>query len=133
MKMPATLGACVDAAYKLRAKRLELQKEVDAVKSEEEEIKNYIINTFTKTDIEGVKGKVATAGIIRKTVAQVGDWEKFQKYIIKEEKAGRPAFDLMQRRVNDAAYRARLENGVVIPGVEPYNVTTLSLTKISKG
>lgn len=125
---PQSLGACVDAAYKLREKRLAAQKQVDAIKSQEEELKEHIINTFTKDDIEGAKGKVATAGIIRKTVAQVEDWEKLQAYI---KKTGE--FDLLQRRVNDAAFRARLENKKVVPGVVPYNVVSLSLTKISKG
>ena len=60
-------------------------------------------------------------------MAQVQDWEAFYKYVAKEG-----AFDLLQRRVNDSAYRARLDDQIKVPGVEPFGVVKLSITKSGK-
>lgn len=123
-KFPKTIGECVDKMYKLRNERLAAQKAVDAIGSEESALKDFIINSFGKSEIEGAKGKVASCGITRKTVARVTDWEKFFTYIKRTS-----AFDLLQRRVNDKAYNERLEAKQVVPGAEPFQVIGLSITK----
>jgi hypothetical protein len=127
IKYPKTLGACIDLAYKMRSERLELDKEVEKLKEEEAALKQHIMNSFDKVNIDGARGKVATASLSPRTVAQVEDWEALQKYI---KKTG--AFDLLQRRVNDAAFRERLDAKKTVPGVVPFVITTLSLTKASK-
>ena len=127
MKFPKTLGGCVDMVYKMREGRLQAQKKVDEMKAQEGAVHDYIINSFKKDEIEGAKGKVASASINQSVVAQVDDWEKFYEYIAKES-----AFDLLQRRVNDGAYRARLEDKLTVPGVQPFTVTKLSVTKVGK-
>ena len=127
MKPPKTLGACVDVLYRMREERLAVEKTVDALKNEETAMRDYIINTFSKSDIEGAKGKVASCSVIRKTVAQVEDWDKLYNYIEKNK-----AWDLLQRRVSDTAFRERLEAEETVPGVNPFVVVSLSLTKAGK-
>lgn len=124
MAFPKTLGACVDALYKLRVARLDAQKEVDKKHQEESALREYIINTFSKGDLEGAAGKVARVGITRQTVAQVTDWDAFFAYVGEEH-----AWELVQRRVNDGAYRERLEAKMEVPGTKPYVVTKLNVTK----
>lgn len=123
-KFPKTLGECVDRAYKLRAQRLELERKADTIKSEESALKDHVLESFNKADIEGARGKVATASITTKTVAQVEDWDKFYAYIHKNK-----AYEMLQRRVSDTAFRERLEAKKTVPGVKPFNVLGLSLTK----
>jgi hypothetical protein len=125
MKFPTKLGACVDAAYTLRAKRLEIEKKAEEVKAEETALKDHIIATFSKADIDGAKGKVASASISRSVKANAKDWPSIWEYIVENE-----AFDLVERRINNKAYRDRLEAGESIPGTESFDVVTLSLTKI---
>ena len=124
MDYPPTIGGSIDALYELRERRLALQKQVDEMKEQEGALNDHILESFSKAECDGAKGKVATAAIARRTVAQVEDWDVFYEYV-----ASRKAFDLLQRRCNDAAYRERLEQSVEIPGVKPYTVTSLSLTK----
>jgi hypothetical protein len=126
-KFPATIGGCVDQLYKLRAERLKVQKKAEELGSNETALRDHILNTFSKDNIEGAKGKLATAGISRRTVANVEDWDQLYKYVLKNK-----AFDLLQRRVNDSAYRERLEQNEVVPGLKPFQVVTLSLSKASK-
>jgi len=124
---PKTIGGCVDQLYKMREQRLVIQKKVDEMKSAESALHDHIINSFKKDEIEGARGKAASASISHTTVAQVDDWEKFYKYI-----AAEGAFDLLQRRVNDGAYRARLEDEIVVPGVTAFSFPKLSVTKVAK-
>ena len=125
MKFPTKLGACVDKAYTLRAERLEIEKQAEAIKVQEEAIKLHIIATFSKADIDGAKGKVASASVTRSVKASVKDWPTVQKWI-----EGHDAWDLMIKSINNKAYRDRLEAGEEIPGVERFDTVTLSLTKI---
>lgn len=127
LKFPKSIGACVDRLYSLREKRLKIQQEVDSIKSQEEALRLHVLECFNKDDIEGAKGKLATASVLPKTVAHVVDWDALYAYIVKNN-----AFEMLQRRVNDGAYRERLDNKEPVPGVEPFNVLGLSLTKSKK-
>ena len=122
--MPKTIGACIDALYKMRAERHAIEKKAEAVKEQESALEGYVLETFRKTDLDGARGKVAVAGITQATVPTVKDWDALYKYVKKKD-----AWDLLQKRVSATAYRERLDEKVVVPGVEPFTVTKLSLTK----
>jgi hypothetical protein len=130
-KFPSTIGACIDLAYRSRQERLDKEREfneqIEALKEKEQAIEEHIIATFKKSDIEGAKGSIATAGIIRNTIPSVKDWPKFYAYIKKND-----AFDLLERRPARVAYNDRIEAGEDVPGVEPFVKTKLSLTKIGE-
>lgn len=124
-KFPKAMGVCADRLYQLRQKRLEMQKEVDKVAAEEAALKEYIINTLPKSEASGVAGKLARVTIVAKVVPQVKDWDAFYKYV---KKTGQ--FDLMQRRISDGAIKERWEAGKEIPGVEHFNVVSVSINKV---
>lgn len=124
-KPPKTLGACIDQMYALRGERQALQRAADAIGDQETLMREHIIATFSKVDIDGAKGKTASCGIVRKNVPSVKDWGVLYEYIRKTK-----SFDLLQRRVHEGAWRERLENGKGVPGVEAFDVITLSLTKL---
>lgn len=119
----------MDLAYNLRTARIAKQRsfdsEIEKMKSDEEAIREYIIQTFKKSEIEGAKGSVATAGITHTPLPVPKDWPKIYKYIEKND-----AWDLMEKRIHKTAFRDRLEAGEVIPGIETFDKLDLSLTKI---
>lgn len=124
-KFPKALGACADRLYKLRQKRLEMQKEVDKVAAEEAALKEHIINTLPKSEASGVAGRLARVTVVTKEVPQVEDWDAFYKYV---KQTG--SFDLMQRRLVEAAVKERWEAGKEIPGVKRFQVVTVSINKV---
>ena len=124
-KFPKALGGCADMLYELREERKKLQQEVDAVEEEEKALKEYIIQTLPKSQASGVAGKLARVTVITKPVPQVQDWGKFYAYVKKHN-----AFELMQRRLSDQAVKERWEAGKKVPGVEPFNITTVSINKL---
>lgn len=124
IKFPKAIGACIDTLYELRAKRLAGQKAVDAVKAEEAMYEAHILETFTKSELRGAKGDVATAAVKSQVVYNIEDWDKYWAWV---EANG--AKDCVQKRLSQDAIRARYDNGEEVPGVESFTKITLSLTK----
>lgn len=123
------LGEVIDTLYLARAARLDKQHELEALEKREGEIKKYLLDNIEKQKLDGAFGKIATASVSRLTVPtwKQGDdhaFENFCKYVKDND-----AFDLFERRVAKTAYRERLEQGVAVPGLEPYEVLNISLTK----
>jgi len=123
--IPKTLGACADQLYKLREQRQALNKQVKELQDQESQIKEHLIQNLPKSDASGVAGKLARASIATKEVASVKDWDKLYKHVLKTKD-----FSFLQRRVADAAVKDRWEDGKKVPGVEPFNVVSVSVTKI---
>ena len=122
------LGACIDALYVARATRLARQKEVEMLAVEEGRIKEYLLLTLAENKLEGAKGRLATAATRRTVVPVLKEWDLFTQYVAKTK-----SFDLFERRISRLAYRERFDAGKTVPGVEPFTVVELSLTKSGKG
>jgi hypothetical protein len=122
--LPKTMGACADALFTIRNNRLAAQKQVDAMQAEENELKEYIINTLPVSDT-GAAGKLARVTVSTKTIPQVKDWEAFWKGFDKKKD-----IDLLQRRLNDEAVKERWDNGKKVPGVETFQTKKVSINKV---
>lgn len=122
--MAETLGGKIDELYTKRAERLEAEKKVDEMKAEESALRAEIAKMLEESGVEGATGSIANARRTTKTVGNVKDWTLLFQYVKDND-----AFDMLQRRVNDAAFRARLEDGEAVPGVEPFVVHDLSVTR----
>ena len=118
------LGELIDEVHAARAKRLEAQQAVDEMKSHEEKLKKEIIALLKDAAAEGATGSTANARITKKVVPTVKDWAALYQYIQSTQ-----AWDMLDKRCNAAAFRARLDDGVEVPGVEAYEVEDLSITR----
>ena len=125
IKIPRTMGACADLLYNLRTQRLELEHEVADMKANEAALRTHIINTLPISDATGVKGKVAQVSLSLKDHVTARDWSKTWAYIKKNN-----AFDLVQRRINEAAVKARWDEGEKIPGLEKFQVKEINCSKL---
>jgi len=125
IKFPKKLGTCIDAAYAMRAERLMVQHEVDDMKQTETQWFNHIIDSFSKDEIEGAKGETAVAAIKRQTVVNITNWEELLAWIIKKKR-----FDLLQKSVSTEGIKELWDSKIEVPGVEPFQKVSLSLTKV---
>ena len=129
IELPNTIGETADKLYHVRQTRLELDKQVKALKSQESELQDHGIALLYAERLTAGRGKVATFSISNVTVPVVDDWDLFTTYI-----ADNNAFDLLQRRVNSKAWNDRLDiEHVSPPGTRPTAITKVSLTKTPKG
>ena len=119
------IAPLVDELYKTRGKRYALQRAADQLEAREKQIRLELIAALPRFGATGAAGKVARAQLEGKTVARVDDWAKLRRYIVKAD-----AWDLLQRRLADAAVQARWEAKQAVPGVSAERVTVVSLHKV---
>ena len=122
------LGALIDALYNLRAKRLEMAKQVDALKAEEETQRIQLLEMLQKYGLAKASGAIATIGQTHKIEPLVTEWEDVWKFIREENR-----FDLLQKRLSAPAWRELNEGGILVPGTMPQDVWDISLTKSTRG
>lgn len=143
-KLPKSLGKCVDMYAEWRAKRLAEAKDVDAIKTVENGIREHIIQNLPKGDT-GAVGTDYKAIASNDLIYQVEDWDKFYAHL---KKTGE--FDLLNRALNQAAVKERVDDQVrpsgkkgegcgkkgegwepkLPPGVKKFVIVKLSVTKV---
>lgn len=124
-KIPKALGAVADMLYDVRLQRLNHQKVVDELQARETLLRNHLIENLPKSEASGVSGKAARASVVVKVQPRVEDWDKFYAYVKKTN-----AFELLQKRVSNAAVEERWEHKKEVPGVGKFNVVSVSLNKL---
>lgn len=124
IRVPKTLGGCADRLLSLRGEKAVLARKIDALEDERKAIEAHLIDTLPMSDAEGVTGRQAKVVIQTKSVGAVKDWTKLYAYISRHK-----AFELLQKRLSDRAVKDRWDDGKSIPGVEPFNIKKVSVTK----
>lgn len=124
--VPQSIGRCADLYHDLRDLRLAMEKQVDAIKARETEIREHIINNLSKSADTGAAGLRYRAQIITKSVVKVLDWGVVHSWIKKNDR-----FDMLQKRLAEKAVAEWMaaENRI-LPGTEPMDVPDVSITKI---
>jgi hypothetical protein len=123
-KMPKSLAECADLLYTKKQLRLEAARGLKVLEAEERWLTEHIINTLPKSQAEGVVGKLCRVTREEKTKPIVTDWAAFYAHI---KKTGQ--FELLQRRLGEGAVQERWDAKKTVPGVDPFTVLSLSVTK----
>lgn len=122
------LGPKIDQYFKLRRQRLDFEKEADKIKKKESKLKDQLIESMNKQEVDSATGVLGTVSITRPEVPRANDWPAFYAWIRKNN-----AFELLQRRVNEANVAERLEQKpqlrkTGIPGIEFVKVVKFHAT-----
>jgi hypothetical protein len=125
IKLPKTLAECADALYKTRAKRLAFAKQLEAFKALEGALREHLIAQLPKGKASGISGKVARATIEVVPIPVISDFDEFMKHVSKTK-----GYDLVQRRINEAAVKLRWENNKTVPGIGRFMDKRVSLEKL---
>lgn len=124
--LPPSIGLCADEYSEVRALRLAMEKEVEAVKARESEIRNHIIENLSKSSDTGAAGLRFRAQIVQKRTYRVTEWPVLWSWIRKNDR-----FDCLQKRLNETAAKDFEEaEKRALPGCEPVTVPDVSITKI---
>ena len=123
--IPKTLGACTDRLYRLREKRKQIEANADLIRGEERELEQHLIAELRKVNGTAISGITAKIAIKTKDVATAKNWQQIYDHII-----ATADFSLLQKRLSTTAIAEQWADGRVIPGVVPYPVTTVSITKL---
>jgi hypothetical protein len=99
-----------------------LENQVAAKKAHVEQLKTAFMRNMDEVGTSTYNADLGVVSIVEREVPSVTDWQALYKSIIESN-----AFDLLQRRVSSTAWRARLEAGETVPGVETAVVRSLSV------
>jgi hypothetical protein len=126
-RAPAKLGTLIDKLFEARERRLAETRRLDALKKIEDAAEQRVLAALQQLNLQKAAGARATVSITVKTVGQVEPerWADVQKYIVEKN-----AFDLLQRRLNNAAVRERVEAGEEIPGLKTVQILDLSVRSL---
>src|SRR4051812_48638993 len=104
--LPKKLAECADLLYRCREKRLEVQHVAERMEELEGLLKDHFRKELPaqKNKASGIAGSVARVQLEPKSIPQVADWPTFYKYVAKNN-----AFEMLQRRLNEAAIKERWE------------------------
>lgn len=123
---PATVGAIIDQMWAAREEKRRLEEQVKEVEVKIKEIETELAERMKAEGLEKATGSKATASFGKPVVcASVTDWDALWPFIAKHK-----YFHMVQRRVNDAAYRELLEMGKKVPGVEAFTKQRLNLSSL---
>ena len=119
-----SLGLSIDKCYKQKQKVSTLTGKCNKEKEILSALERDILQRMQKEGLETSGGKLAKITIQDKTFPDVFDWDKFYKYIKKND-----AWDMLQKRVSSVAYKARLDDKVKVPGVKKFTKHSLLMRK----
>lgn len=127
MKLPTTVGATIDALWKIVEERKALSAADKALGEKEQILRDHLQHNLGKSKLDGARGKFAAVGLKTQIVADVTDWDKFYAYIAKNK-----AWECLQKRPGITALRERWDAGKEIPGVSSKEITVLTVTPVKK-
>ena len=120
--MKRTLNAVVSDLDAIHADRLAADKVAKELASTEARLKQELINFMVEQDVKSIGSEKYMFSVKEKTRVNVTDWEQVYDYIHEHD-----AYDILYRRLNEAAVLARAEDGSHIPGTEDYVLNELSI------
>jgi len=128
MNAPATNIPAEMTLADLALARNNLRSRLKVVQDEEKRLKELMAENelaiIEQLDAQGVTRSGVgpySMSISTSTVGNVVDWDQVYAHIHEHE-----AFHLLQRRLANAAYAEMLEQGEVLPGVEPFEKRSLN-------
>lgn len=120
----AKLGKVIDRLYQAREQRLAAQREVDALKKQEDAVKQEVIAALNAEQLTGSKGRIASVTITPKVVPRANP-EKWNDIFTWAVQHGHHA--LLYKRLSSEAFADLIEAGERVPNVESTTVLDLSL------
>lgn len=123
-----TPARAADSWYQIRALRLLAKEFEDECKAVEKYLEQHIIDECSRQSATRFGGKLATATLGERKVAEIEDFGELERAVYK-----RKWLDLFQKRLSIEACSERWEAGAEIPGVQQIRLPRITLTGLKKG
>jgi hypothetical protein len=118
-----SLGALNDALWNIREQQRKLQKQLDGLAQEREDLERRLLDAMDAQGTDQSRGTHATATISESIKPQVENWDEFWAFIRRTN-----SFFLLERRPAAIAYRETMERRrKPIPGVKSFVKRSITL------
>lgn len=123
------LDKLVRIYMKMRASIQELDGQIEAIKEQQQEVKNEIKDRMRSMGTKSLKTDFGTVSLTEKTRFYTQDWDSFKRFIIEHD-----AVDLLEKRIAQLNMRTFLEENpaLVPPGLNSDTEFDISVRKPSK-
>jgi hypothetical protein len=129
MAKKISLGALVDKLHLIREEVRAHEAQAKEARKVKDELEVKILAAMLDDqEVEKVTGKLATVTISRLNVPQVEDWQKTERFILRNN-----ALYLYERRISGKAFRELIaERGPrkPIPGIKVFEKVSLNLRSV---
>jgi len=121
---PEELGRLADTYAKVRERRLDAKRLMEEEEKREHLLKVQLMAELRNNKMSAVGGQKVIIGYKVSMEPSLGDADKLYAHV-----RATGEFDLLYRRVNAAAVKARKDVGVEVPGIEWFPVEKLTISK----
>lgn len=114
---------------KMRAALQELDAQIEAIKEQQQEVKNEIKDRMRALGTKSLKTDYGTVSLMEKTRYYTQDWDSFKQFLVQHD-----AIDLLEKRIAQTNMRTFLEENpaLVPPGLNSDTDFDVSVRKPSK-
>ncbi len=113
---------------KMRTAVQELDAQIEAIKEQQQSVKNEIKDRMRGTGVKSLRTDHGTVSLMEKTRFYTNDWDSFKKFMVEQD-----ALDLLEKRISQTNMKLFLEEnpGVVPPGLNSDTEFDISVRKPS--
>ncbi len=124
-----TLDKLVRIYMKMRVSIQELDAQIEAIKEQQQEVKNEIKDRMRAMGTRSMKTDSGTVSLIEKTRYYTQDWDSFKRFVIEQD-----ALELLEKRISQTNMRTFLEENpaLVPPGLNSDTEFDVSVRKPTK-
>lgn len=99
---------------KMRAAMQDLDAQIEAIKEQQQSVKNEIKDRMRDTGVKSLRTDHGTVSLMEKTRFYTTDWDSFKKFMVEQD-----ALDLLEKRISQTNMKLFLEEnpGAVPPGL----------------
>lgn len=127
-KFPKSLPDCIKRLRKLQDAVDEVRIKCGPMIAEEEALREFILENFKKTELDGASAHGISLSITKTTAPTMEDFQKFIAFVVKTK-----SYDLLQHSVNTPAWRERLAAKKQVPGVGVFDRIGLRVSRVKAG
>ena len=113
---------------KMRAAMQDLDAQIEAIKEQQQSVKNEIKDRMRDTGVKSLRTDHGTVSLMEKTRFYTTDWDSFKKFMVEQD-----ALDLLEKRISQTNMKLFLEEnpGAVPPGLNSDTEFDISVRKPS--
>jgi hypothetical protein len=115
----------VDNFIRVRSQRLDLDKEVKALKTQEEGLSKVIIAKMREGDLKAIGASLGLIKLHETEEPTPENWDEIWKFVKEND-----AWELLHKRLTVTAVRERWADGIAVPGVGKTTVYKITPSKL---
>ena len=111
---------------KMRAAVQDLDAQIEAIKEQQQSVKNEIKDRMRGTGVKSLRTDHGTVSLMEKTRYYTNDWDSFKKFMVEHD-----ALDLLEKRIAQSNMKLFLEEnpGSIPPGLNSDTEFDISVRK----